>query len=70
MSKAWEFWIDVGGTFTDCIARDPDDQLHTCKTLSSGITKGRISQVTATGFLDQAAKPLRRIFGPASIAGF
>ncbi|MGH7201063.1 MAG: hydantoinase/oxoprolinase N-terminal domain-containing protein, partial [Planctomycetaceae bacterium] len=38
----WEFWIDVGGTFTDCIARAPDDTLRTAKVLSSGVTKGRV----------------------------
>jgi 5-oxoprolinase (ATP-hydrolysing) len=36
----WQFWIDVGGTFTDCIGRDPHGRLHTCKVLSSGIAKG------------------------------
>jgi 5-oxoprolinase (ATP-hydrolysing) len=36
----WEFWIDVGGTFTDCLAYDPNGKLHTCKTLSSGVIKG------------------------------
>ena len=30
----WEFRIDVGGTFTDCIARSPDGDLHTLKLLS------------------------------------
>ncbi len=39
---AWEFWIDVGGTFTDCIARDPQGALRQFKLLSSGVTKGRI----------------------------
>ena len=24
VNKTWEFWIDVGGTFTDCLARRPD----------------------------------------------
>ena len=37
----WEFWIDVGGTFTDCIARSPDGMLRTAKVLSSAVTKGR-----------------------------
>jgi len=37
---AWEFWIDVGGTFTDCFARCPDGTLVRHKLLSSGITKG------------------------------
>ncbi|MCH7599306.1 MAG: hydantoinase B/oxoprolinase family protein [Myxococcales bacterium] len=31
----WEFWIDRGGTFTDCIGRDPDGKLHPTKLLSS-----------------------------------
>ena len=22
--KRWQFWIDRGGTFTDCLGRDPD----------------------------------------------
>lgn len=39
----WEFWIDVGGTFTDCIARRPDGDLRTFKTLSSGETRCAIA---------------------------
>jgi len=44
MSRAnsWEFWIDVGGTFTDCIARRPDGVLLTHKLLSSGAYKGEV----------------------------
>jgi 5-oxoprolinase (ATP-hydrolysing) len=38
----WEFWIDVGGTFTDCLARAPDGSTHRLKLLSSGVTKGRV----------------------------
>ncbi len=41
----WEFWIDVGGTFTDCIARTPDDRLVAFKLLSTGVTKGQIGEV-------------------------
>jgi 5-oxoprolinase (ATP-hydrolysing) len=37
-----QFWIDVGGTFTDCIARLNSGELRMCKVLSSGVTKGRI----------------------------
>jgi 5-oxoprolinase (ATP-hydrolysing) len=37
MSARWEFWIDRGGTFTDCLGRDPDNgQIHVAKVLSSG----------------------------------
>ncbi len=37
----WRFWIDVGGTFTDCIARLPDGRLATHKLLSTGLTPTR-----------------------------
>ncbi len=45
--KKWEFWIDVGGTFTDCIGRSPENEFFPFKTLSSGITKGRIQQISS-----------------------
>ncbi len=37
----WQFWIDVGGTFTDCLARSPNGELFQAKVLSSGRSKGR-----------------------------
>lgn len=40
----WQFWIDVGGTFTDCIALAPDEQEHQIKVLSSGMTKASIDE--------------------------
>ncbi|MEN8184579.1 MAG: hydantoinase/oxoprolinase family protein, partial [Myxococcota bacterium] len=33
--SGWEFWVDRGGTFTDCIGRAPDGRLHSAKRLSS-----------------------------------
>ena len=36
----WQFWVDVGGTFTDCLAKTPDGRLLRHKLLSSGATKG------------------------------
>jgi 5-oxoprolinase (ATP-hydrolysing) len=36
----WEFWIDVGGTFTDCLVRSPQGTISTFKLLSSGEFKG------------------------------
>ena len=32
---SWQFWIDRGGTFTDCLGIAPDGSLHTTKVLSS-----------------------------------
>lgn len=40
-SSSWQFWIDVGGTFTDCLALTPDGRLLRHKLLSSGVTKGQ-----------------------------
>src|SRR5688572_8788399 len=51
----WQFWIDVGGTFTDCIGRAPDGRLHTCKTLSSGRIPGTVAALDGTRLRD----PLR-----------
>ncbi|HEV3300247.1 MAG TPA: hydantoinase B/oxoprolinase family protein, partial [Planctomycetaceae bacterium] len=51
----WEFWIDVGGTFTDCLARAPDGQLRTRKVLSSGVTKGTVAaSPSPSTFVDEA----------------
>lgn len=40
----WQFWIDVGGTFTDCVARSPAGDMVRRKVLSSGVTKGCLSE--------------------------
>ncbi|HET6326123.1 MAG TPA: hydantoinase B/oxoprolinase family protein [Planctomycetaceae bacterium] len=50
----WEFWIDVGGTFTDCLARAPDGHVLTRKVLSSGVTKGAVAaSSTGSTFSDE-----------------
>ncbi len=38
----WQFGIDVGGTFTDCVAVAPDGRTHVVKVLSSGVSKGEL----------------------------
>ena len=43
-SEPQEFWIDVGGTFTDCFARCADGTLLRHKLLSSGVTKGTVAK--------------------------
>lgn len=40
--RAWQFWIDVGGTFTDCLGLAPDGRLHSHKLLSTGVYRGRV----------------------------
>jgi 5-oxoprolinase (ATP-hydrolysing) len=41
----WEIWIDTGGTFTDCIARNPEGELLRCKVLSSGALRDRVEEL-------------------------
>ncbi|PQO42545.1 hydantoinase [Blastopirellula marina] len=38
-----EFWIDVGGTFTDCLMRRPGQPTARHKVLSSGKVQGQVS---------------------------
>jgi 5-oxoprolinase (ATP-hydrolysing) len=38
----WRLWSDTGGTFTDCLAVDPEGRLHRAKVLSSSALRGRI----------------------------
>ena len=54
--KDWEFWIDVGGTFTDCIARDPQGNLLRHKTLSSGTMKGTVHTGSSTSSIVDPAR--------------
>jgi 5-oxoprolinase (ATP-hydrolysing) len=63
MNTRWQFWIDVGGTFTDCVAVAPDGQQHRVKVLSSGQTYGTAG-VGSTGkqILDPARREDRREF--------
>jgi len=41
----WAVWVDTGGTFTDCIARDPSGQVHRVKVLSSSALRGTLLEV-------------------------
>ncbi|MFL6192582.1 MAG: hydantoinase/oxoprolinase family protein [Thermoanaerobaculia bacterium] len=40
----WRIWIDTGGTFTDCLAVDPEGRLHRAKILSTSAVRGRIAE--------------------------
>lgn len=43
----WHLWIDTGGTFTDCLARDPLGRLHRAKVLSSSALRGVVERALA-----------------------
>src|SRR5712692_6069092 len=53
VDRGWEFWIDRGGTFTDVVARRPDDTLAVHKLLSED--PGR--------YTDPAVAGIRRLLG-------
>ncbi|MEL6594252.1 MAG: hydantoinase/oxoprolinase N-terminal domain-containing protein, partial [Bacteroidota bacterium] len=40
--KQWRFFVDTGGTFTDCIAYDPEDVVHRVKVLSSSALRATL----------------------------
>ena len=55
MTARWSFWLDVGGTFTDCLALRPDGELLRRKVLSSSRLKGRGTTAEA-GLIDVARR--------------
>ncbi len=38
----WQIWVDTGGTFTDCLARDPSGALRRVKVLSSASLRATV----------------------------
>jgi len=54
--ECWQFWIDVGGTFTDCLARRPGGGIVRRKVLSSGVTKGAAATSSTAGVLVDPAR--------------
>jgi 5-oxoprolinase (ATP-hydrolysing) len=53
-ARAWDFWVDRGGTFTDVIGRDPRGRLHPIKLLSE-----------SPAYTDAAVQAIRRLLGLA-----
>ncbi|MCX8491459.1 MAG: hydantoinase B/oxoprolinase family protein [Cyclobacteriaceae bacterium] len=55
----WKIWMDTGGTFTDCIAIDPNQKYKRLKVLSSGVIRGVIThQLTSHSLQLQIQWPL------------
>jgi 5-oxoprolinase (ATP-hydrolysing) len=67
----WRFWMDTGGTFTDCLALAPDGSRSRLKVLSSGCLRARVEAVDGTGGLVLSGLPesCDGIFGGYSIEG-
>ncbi len=56
----WEFWIDVGGTFTDTLARAPDGHTQRLKLLSSGVVKGQVADGSSSDAIVDRPSAFRR----------
>jgi 5-oxoprolinase (ATP-hydrolysing) len=52
LKNNWQFSIDVGGTFTDCIGKNPSGEILNCKFLSSGFIKGKIEKLAKNIIFD------------------
>jgi len=59
----WQFSIDVGGTFTDVVARRPDGEMLTYKLLSSGVIRGQCDKGSTVDFIIDS----RRIGEPCDL---
>lgn len=63
----WQFWIDVGGTFTDCLARRPDGVIVAHKLLSTGVYAGAVAAGSSS---NEIVDPLRRADPDGFFVGF
>lgn len=52
-ADCWQFWIDVGGTFTDCIGVLATGEITQFKTLSSGVTRGKVETTGGNSIVDR-----------------
>ena len=54
---SWSFFVDTGGTFTDCLALDPYGTIHRAKVLSRGSLSARIASIESGNCLKLAGSP-------------
>ncbi len=47
VTPLWQLWIDTGGTFTDCVALDPEGSIGCVKVLSSGAVRVAVGSADA-----------------------
>ncbi len=58
-TKVWQIWVDTGGTFTDCIAKDPDGENYRIKVLSNSTLRGKsLSLIGSKGIKFKASWPI------------
>ena len=55
--SSWSFFVDTGGTFTDCLALDPNGTVHRAKVLSRGSLSARIVSIESGNCLRLDGSP-------------
>jgi 5-oxoprolinase (ATP-hydrolysing) len=53
----WSFFVDTGGTFTDCLSLDPHGRIHRAKVLSRGSLSARIVSIESGNCLRLDVSP-------------
>ncbi len=46
--EGWEFFVDTGGTFTDCFGKDPEGTIHRAKVLSRGTLSASVRKAASS----------------------
>ena len=59
-SMHWKIAADTGGTFTDCLAMDPDGNVHRAKVLSNGSLKATIKEKISDNHFTLTAEWLKQ----------
>jgi 5-oxoprolinase (ATP-hydrolysing) len=53
----WSFFVDTGGTFTDCLALDPHGTIHRIKVLSRGSLSAGITSIESNNYMKLDGSP-------------
>jgi len=61
---AWRVFIDTGGTFTDCLAVDPQARLHRAKVLSTSALRARLAAMPEMPAMPAMPEPLPERLAP------
>lgn len=57
-SGSWEIRVDTGGTFTDCVARDPEGETRRAKVLSTSALRGTVAEGVSAETVRTASDPV------------
>ena len=56
-TEIWDFYVDTGGTFTDCLGRGPDGRIERVKVLSRGSLSAQVTSYPAPDCIELSKDP-------------